>query len=74
MKSEKNLTTQEEYTNAVKACVSLLEIITKKIKIHMKAQATDNKNWGYIGDLLHVKEELEEINTFLNQPYGFETK
>lgn len=74
MKSEQKEMAREEYKKAVNTCVSLLEKITRKIKIHMKTQATDKKNWGYVGDLHHVKEQLEEINTFLNQPYGYETK
>jgi hypothetical protein len=65
MKSNNKNLLQNDYQKSVKACVSLLEEITKKIKKHVLAQAKDSKNWGYVGDMQHVKENLEEINTFL---------
>jgi len=64
MKSE-NKTLQKEYTKTVEACVDLLEDITKQIKKHIKEQAKYSDSWGYVGDVKHVKEKLEEVNTFL---------
>ena len=64
MKSN-NKKLQKEYTKTVEACVNILEEITKNIKKHMKEQAKYSDSWGFVGDMTHVKEKLEEVNTFL---------
>jgi len=64
MKSE-DKTLQKEYIKTVGSCVNILEDITRNIKKHVKEQAKYSDSWGFVGDVKHVKEKLEEVNTFL---------
>lgn len=39
----------------------LIGMLREGIKIHSKAFADDRANWGYVGDLGHVKSELVNL-------------
>lgn len=41
----------------------LMAQLIDKLLIHTKCQAKDNKNWGFVGDLGHLKSLLEEVVT-----------
>ena len=43
----------------------LLSHVSEFLGIHEKEAAEDPTNWGYVGDMGHVGEMLEDVVTFL---------
>ena len=44
---------------------SLLRKIEIGLDAHNAQEQTDKRNWGYFGDLGHVKAQLQEVSNFL---------
>lgn len=44
-----------------------LKNIEKRLNVHDKKQSRDPKNWGYVGNMGHIKELLEEVASFIGQ-------
>lgn len=73
MVSEANMTTQladtqtanHKYQSRMLTAEAYLKIIAKLLKEHKAEQANKPLNWGYVGDLGKVNEELGEIAAFL---------
>lgn len=55
----------DSYQNKVKEINNLIKIISKGLKNHQEKQKKDTNNWGFVGDLSTVVDELQEIATFL---------
>lgn len=55
---------QRYHHNLVKAQKSLNNI-DKLVRKHISEQARKPNDWGYVGDMAHVAELLEDIETFL---------
>lgn len=53
------------YAGQQKEIGILLGRIAKGLRAHGKATATNPGNWGYVGDLGHVRESLKEIADFI---------
>jgi len=54
-----------EYADRVKEARLLLRRIDKGIGQHEREQKREPKNWGYVGDMGHVVEELNDVARFL---------
>jgi hypothetical protein len=57
---------EREMSNAVRDIRNLLKKIEKGVKEEDRRFKEDSTNWGYLGDLGHVKSELKDIAEFLN--------
>lgn len=55
-----------EFQSKLKVTQKLIDELKKALVLEARRQATDPRNWGYVGDLGHVNEELEEVIKFLN--------
>jgi len=53
------------YNNRYKEIVSYIASLNKFLKTHAKKFTQEPSNWGFVGDLGHVKELLKEITDFL---------
>lgn len=60
-----SLEAEVEYDVTTTDIDRLTESINKKLDNHWRKFQRDTANWGYVGDLKHVKELLTEIDTFL---------
>lgn len=43
-----------------------MRMLRAKLQAHRRKYRYDQKNWGYVGDLGYIKEQLQSCNTFLN--------
>jgi hypothetical protein len=57
---------EEKYTGQYAKIQKELLILKGKLEKHKDAFGQNGKNWGYVGDLVHVHKELKDINLFLN--------
>jgi hypothetical protein len=55
-----------EYKAKSREVRKLLSDLDKAMTKHDKRQATDPMDWGFVGNLGHVVEELEEVSRFMN--------
>jgi hypothetical protein len=49
------------YNDRIGQVSVLIGMLRESIKIHAEAFADDRANWGYVGDLGHVKSELVNL-------------
>ena len=54
------------YDDLTDAIIDLLDELRGDIGIHNRNFDKDGRNWGYIGDLEHVKSLLRQAHNFLN--------
>jgi DNA-binding response OmpR family regulator len=54
-----------EYIERQKTCRTLLAEVKAALERHQARQATDARNWGYVGDLGKVEEDLRGILLFV---------
>lgn len=54
-------TTSTEYSAKAVQAQDFLKRISTRLAEHQASQATEPKNWGYIGDLGRVNEELAQV-------------
>ena len=58
--------TAQQYDDLTDAIIDLLDELRGDIGIHNRNFDKDGRNWGYIGDLEHVKSLLRQAHNFLN--------
>jgi hypothetical protein len=56
---------EADYKSAIRDCRITIGLIERALKDHEKKQAGDPKNYGYVGDVGHVKTQLLEVHRFL---------
>lgn len=57
----------QQYDDVTDDITSLLRLIAADLKRHNhEFAATNGRNWGFHGDLTHVRELLKETHNFLN--------
>lgn len=56
----------QKYKENLRDCKALLKDIDGLLTKHSREQAGNPKDWGYTGDLGHVKQLLEEPRRFLS--------
>ena len=54
-------TAKESYAREHKAVTALLNQFTAVLAGHAQRQSKDDRNWGYVGDMAHYREQLEEM-------------
>jgi hypothetical protein len=54
-----------QYQTRAKEISNLLKSIEGSLKTHYKRAEKQKENWGFAGDLGHVKELLDDIDEFL---------
>ena len=60
----KNTRATEEYVKTKKQCLALVKRIQRGINVFSKP--SERINYGHVGSLSRVKEQLEDICEFLN--------
>ena len=62
-----------EYNRKMKEIKSLLQHIETGLNAHSAEENEDMRNYGYVGDLGHVKSELQNISDFINNEGEYES-
>lgn len=57
-----------EYRSAIRDCRMILRSLDQALKKHEARQKNDEENWGYVGDLAHIKGEMLELVRFIEGP------
>lgn len=60
-KKESKQTAAEAYAERGNDIGALLDLISQELKVHAEDAAKTPKNWGFAGDLGHIRESLKEI-------------
>jgi len=60
------MTTDEIYKTKLKEIESIIESLKNNFKKHSDRQAADPKNWGFVGDLGYLKNELLNLNKYFS--------
>jgi hypothetical protein len=58
------------YTQKAATTKSLLERIAIRLSEHGTRQAAEPRDWGYVGDLGHINEELAQVLASLGDRSG----
>lgn len=58
---QRSLTADEQYTKELQKMNGLVKKVQEKMAWHEGMQSQDRKNWGYVGDLQHYNELLQQI-------------
>ena len=58
--------TEIKYAEKQKQIKGELVILQKKLKQHQVSYNKNTTNWGCVGDLAHILEQLKQLNQFLN--------
>lgn len=75
IKEQLKRTAAEQYTVLNNDCAVLLDLIGQEIAAHAERAAKEPKHWGYVGDVAHVRETLENILAqFMVGRFGSETE
>lgn len=56
----------EDYQKAYTEAVKQLGILKSKIEKHKQRQKQNPRNYGYVGDMSHIKAILTELNQSIN--------
>jgi len=56
-----NYTANEKYTIRKRSLQEQISKLNKIVKLHSIQQKKNNTNWGYVGDLAHIQEQLDNI-------------
>ena len=54
-----------KYTETSKEIEKKIELLREKLKSHQTRFNQEPTNWGYVGDISHINEKLEEVLTSL---------
>ena len=57
----KTRTANQAYTEATNDITNLIRELKNKLDTHKTRQAKRPKDWGYVGDLNYIKENLEDM-------------
>lgn len=57
---------KEDYQKAYNEATKQLGILKSKIDRHKARQKQDPRNYGYVGDMAHIKAILSELNQSIN--------
>lgn len=55
----------ESYSKQCSEVAIQIAELQQKLDLHSKKQLNDSGNWGYVGDIGHIRESLEQLNKFL---------
>ena len=55
------------YEQRQKDCERLVELLKTELQAHRERRGKDSVNYGFIGDLVHVREGLKDVVVFLSQ-------
>lgn len=58
-------TASAAYAEEQQRIATALESLQAKLKAHAAKAGTDPRNWGFAGDLAHVRELIEQAENFL---------
>ena len=58
-------TANERYSELNVEVQQKLQVLKVKIETDAMRQAADRGNWGYVGSMAHVNEQLDELLAFL---------
>lgn len=58
------MTAAERYQELTDDVNNKLKLLKKEVAQHNKRQKTYPKNWGYVGDIAHVADRLDELLEF----------
>lgn len=58
---EPQRTAAEEYARTSSDCGILLDLIAQELKAHSERAAKEPKQWGYVGNVEHVRASLKQI-------------
>lgn len=59
-------TLQETYNEYYTNVKRMLKALNKAVKTHSKKQKKEPHNWGYVGDIAHISQELNDLQHFIN--------
>jgi len=65
MSTEKQ-TAAETYTNRAQDIAAMLGWLTDEIEVHAERANAEPENWGFAGELGHVRQKVKEILAFLS--------
>lgn len=68
----RNMTASESYRDAYVLALELLQGCLTALKAHREAQTTDPGNYGYVGDLGRVSEDLAYVMAALGDTSAVE--
>ena len=60
------MSTSTKYNQLMDKIENDLILLYEKLKNHQKEFNRNNKNWGFIGDLEYVSNEIDEVVKFFN--------
>jgi hypothetical protein len=63
VKRQINQTAAERYADNQKDIAILMDCIQMELEVHAERASQEPKNWGFIGDLSSVREEMKNILT-----------
>jgi hypothetical protein len=55
----------KKYTKNSEEIEEKIKLLREKLKNHKKRFKSDDRDWGYVGDLSYINEKLEEVVTSL---------
>lgn len=58
----------QEYRSAMRDCRMVLKSLDGALKKHEARQRNDEENWGYVGDLSHIRGEMLDLIRFIEGP------
>ena len=59
------MNTSTKYNQLMEKIENDLILLYEKLKNHQKEFNKDSSNWGYVGDLEYVRNEIDEVVKFL---------
>jgi hypothetical protein len=65
MSTEKH-TAAETYTNRAQDIAAMLDWLTDELEVHAERAKAEPANWGFAGELGHVRQKVKEILAFLS--------
>lgn len=65
--NEKEENADEAYKNKVKEIDHVMKILHQRLKKQHEDQKKDSGNWGFVGNLSYVIEQLQDIVHFLRK-------
>ena len=59
-------TAAETYAERASDIAAMLDLIGQELKAHKERAAAEPKDWGFAGDLGHIRERLREVLGFIS--------
>ena len=69
MKTTAKQTARETYETRQREIAAMLEFLKCELEGHAQKAAQDPRNWGFPGDLAHIRENLKETLVFVMGGY-----